>query len=515
MKKLILIVTTLFTVPAFAQDFVDNALLFSRVKPGGSARMQSLGGAQVSLGGDYSSGLSNPAGLGMFNRSEFTFSTGLNLNSASSDYLGVKTNDSKGVFNIPGLSLVFHSTKERESGFLGGSFGISMSRTNDLHRYYRYTGENNENSLIDYFIADAYGINPNTMLRDSRGNPGNNFFNLTALAYNNYLIFNDPDNSDQYQSVLSPLPAEDNLPAEIRTIDQEEINESKGAQYQWSFSYGANFNDKFFIGAGLGITSIKYKIKQVFKESNYRYSADEQYNPLDHFKTEEGYDIKGSGVNLTIGTIYRPVEFVQLGASLVTPTLYSITDKYTARVESLWNRYDGEPFPNDPFVYEEFDQPLITEYSFTTPMRFTAGATLISKFGFISGDVEFVNYSKAKYRSEVIDENFDFENQDIRTEYTSTVNFRFGGEYRHDNYRIRAGYNYMPDPYSREDDIDRTIHTFSGGLGYRTKTFYIDLATIVSKTNGRRVPYFLNGPDPVAKQKFTNTNFIVTVGFPF
>ncbi len=50
---------------AFSQSFVDNALLFSRTVPGGSARIQSIGGAQVSLGGDYSSAFSNPAGLGM------------------------------------------------------------------------------------------------------------------------------------------------------------------------------------------------------------------------------------------------------------------------------------------------------------------------------------------------------------------------------------------------------------------------------------------------------------------
>ena len=54
-----------------AQSYAESALLFSRTNPGGSARIQALGGTQVSLGGDYSSAFSNPAGLGMYNKSEF------------------------------------------------------------------------------------------------------------------------------------------------------------------------------------------------------------------------------------------------------------------------------------------------------------------------------------------------------------------------------------------------------------------------------------------------------------
>src|SRR5689334_11005278 len=88
MKKIIFIVTIMsFGLNGFAQDFIDNALLFSRTRPGGSARIQALGGAQTSLGGDYSSGFSNPAGLGMFNRSEFTITPSVNFSKISSNYI--------------------------------------------------------------------------------------------------------------------------------------------------------------------------------------------------------------------------------------------------------------------------------------------------------------------------------------------------------------------------------------------------------------------------------------------
>jgi hypothetical protein len=519
MKKLILAAIVMSCgSTGFAQDFIDNALLFSRTRPGGSARIQAIGGAQISLGGDYSSGLSNPAGLGMYNRSEFTFTPAMTFQNNASTYLGTKTDDSKSVFNIPGLSFVYHHESQKDRGFLGGSFGISMSRVNDLNRNFTYRGTNNAHSIVDYFIADAYGIDPSTMIWGQNG-PGDNFFTLTGLAYNNFLIEDYLDNNNEYayRSVLSPLPEEPGFPAEVRTIDQQEVNEASGAQYQWSFSYGANFNDKLFLGAGIGISSIRYKVRQLFKESNFRYSEDANYVPIDHFQTDEEYDIRGSGVNLTLGAIFRPVDFLQLGASFVTPTYYNIIDNYSARVESLWNMYnipDNPSFPDEPNVYEGFDQPLTLEYSLSTPLKLSTGATFISKYGFITADAEFVNYARAKYNAD-LGADFSSENGDIKAEYQPVVNYRVGAEYRYEMYRLRAGYSYMPDPFRSEDDIDQRIRSFSGGLGIRTKNFFADLAAIFSDTNRRRSPYFVNGPDPIAVQKFRTATYMLTFGFTF
>ncbi len=522
MKKLLFIVTLMSLASVgVAQDFIDNALLFSRPRPTGSARIQALGGTQVSLGGDYSSAQSNPAGLGMFNRSEFTLSPGLTINNISSNYLGQTTDASKSMFNIPGLSLVYHHDTGKESGFLGGSFGLSLTRTNDLNRKFRYTGSNSENSIVDYFIDDAFGINPQSMLWQQGQDPGDNFYSLTGLAYNNYLIedYIDDNGDYAYRSVLSPLPAEPGFPAEIRTVDQEEISESKGSQYQWSISYGANISDKLFVGAGIGITSIRYKITQIYRESNFSYNVDTNYDPIDNFQMNENYDISGSGVNFTLGAIFRPLDFLQVGASLVTPTFNRITDTYSARMASEWNYY-GDPdepsFPSQPSVSEHFeDMPLISEYNLTTPMRITTGAAFLSKFGFLSADVEFVNYTKAKYNSD-IDADFSPENQGIKAEYQSVINYRVGAEYRYEIFRVRAGYNYMADPYRQSDGIDRSIQSVSGGLGVRMKNFFVDLGAVFSSTEGRRAPYFTSiGSTPSAVQEFKSSNYILTFGFTF
>src|SRR5512138_3513032 len=97
-----------FGFGALAQGYVESALLFSRTKPGGSARIQGAGGAQIALGGDYSSALSNPAGLGMYNRSEISLTPAYSTYDTDASYLGTTTNDSKNGLNIPGFSLVYN-----------------------------------------------------------------------------------------------------------------------------------------------------------------------------------------------------------------------------------------------------------------------------------------------------------------------------------------------------------------------------------------------------------------------
>jgi hypothetical protein len=500
MKKIILTVTiTSCAFFSMAQDFIDNALLFSRVKPGGSARIQALGGAQISLGGDYSSALSNPAGLGMFNRSEFTLSPALSFFNASSNYFSTTTEESKSVFNIPGASIVIHSPSQEGTGFLGGSFGISLTRINDLNLDYEYAGVNSQNSIIDYFINDAGDIDPEELLFN-----GSYFYSLTGLAYNNYLIEDRVDDNGNV-SYDSRLLFTSGL--------QKEVSQRKGAQYQWSIAYGANFSDKFFAGASLGITTLRYKLNQTYSESNLNYPADADV-ALRDFSLNEDYDIKGSGINFSIGGIYRPLNFLQVGASFTTPTYYQITDTYKARVESSWNNYQYYPDVTLNSVSEEFDEPLVSEYNLSTPMRLNTGVSVITKYGLISTDVEFVNYSRAKYKSDIADD-FGFENDEIRAEYASTMNLRVGAEYRYEEYRIRAGFAHQGDPLANSGGADRSVTSFSGGLGYRQKKFYIDLAAVFNKTEGNRIPYSVNGAAPLASQKFTNTNYIMTVGFIF
>jgi hypothetical protein len=492
---------------ATAQSFVDNALLFSRTPAPGSARIQALGGAQAALGGDYSSALSNPAGLGMYNRSELTFSLGNNNNTTDVNYGGSMNSDSRNRFSIPGFSYVQRQSHSKGK-YLGGAFAFTFSRTNNLNTKFAYEGDFTGSSLIDNFIdyANSNALTPQDLDEDY-------YYTLTGLGYGSYLL-QDFDNNGAiaYGSVLSPLQGE------TRTIRQREDVSRRGSQSQLSFSYGGNYDDVFFFGATLGISTIRFTQDQLYTESDFRFSDDPTYNPLRNFQLDENFDIQGSGVNLTLGAIYRPVDFVQVGLSYVTPTVYDISDAYTARIDARWNNFDyfgdGELILNNTFA--EFDVPFISEYTLNTPGKLTAGAAFMQEFGFITADVEYVNYGNAKYSSNVQGESYDADNNVISDLYRDVVNVRVGAEFREDIFRLRLGYSLQPDPYRFNSSINRSIQTITGGVGIRQEKFFIDLAFVQAHTEGRRIPYTVPGlPSPEASLKIKNTTIMATVGFPF
>lgn len=498
---------------AGAQGFVENALLFSRNRPGGSARIQGMGGAQVALGGDYSSAVSNPAGLGMYNRSEFTFSPALNFYNSSSSHLGSGMNDSKTILNIPGISYVRNFPQERGK-FLGGSFGVSYTRTNDFQNAFQYGATTSNASVIDYFIQDATGFDGSSF---GDGTFGGDI--RTQLGYDNFLI---EDSSSlggspmEYYSVLSPDDA-----SETRTYQRYGNVDMRGAQYQLSFAYGANINDELYLGASLGVSSIRYRFKSTYRESNFNFDLEPNYRPLDYLQMEETIDVTGRGVNLTLGMIYRPASFIQVGASLVTPTFYGLTDTYTATLQTQWNDFDyfGTADPNDDLNSESSSaEPIVSDYNITTPMKFSTGvAFFLGKYGFVTGDVEFINYSKTKYSSNTPDVSFAPENDDIRSSFGSAINTRIGAELRYDIFRIRGGYGLQANPYNTgvsSTDFKQT--TLSAGAGVRFENFYIDAAWIQTKGNSTFSVFgFSNNTGPVVSLNNTLTSAMLTLGFTF
>lgn len=506
-----------FSMASLAQSPAETALLFSRINQGGSARIVGLGGAQTSLGGDYSSGYSNPAGLGMFNKSEITFSPGFNNSSIKSDYLGNSNSATNGNIHIPGMSFVFQSEKDGNMGLLSGAFAISFNRVNNFNQNYTYEGTNDKNSIIDYFIQDATGFSPNSF----KGN-GDNFNTPTGLAYNNYLIedstFVNPNASNlDYMSVLGTFPN----PNDIRTQLQHEDVKTSGAQNQWSFSYGANFTDKIFVGAGIGVTSLRYQSKKTYTESNFNFALDPTFKPLDHLTLNEELKISGSGINATFGVIARPVDIVQVGLSYTTPTAYALNDTYSATMNTQWNNFDYYN-THDPKDYlnnvSERTDIVNSQYTLKTPGRLNVGATVfLKKYGFLTADAQLINYSGAKYTSKINGVSYDSDNARVKDLYQSAVNIRLGGEFRYNDYRLRAGYGFMPEPFkSEQNGVSRKISSYSVGAGYRSSTFYLDIAAVLTQGNSSYRPYRVNSADsPLVKLSNQNTLVMVTLGFPF
>jgi hypothetical protein len=514
---------------SFSQSYFDEALLFSRIGSTGSARIQAMGGAQVALGGDYSSAFSNPAGLGFFNKSEATFSLGTNSFNSKSNYFGNSLSDSRSNFNVPGFSVIFHSDKNK-GNLISGNFAISLTRTNNFNQNFSYRGENSNNSMIDHFIEESNEANwgPSQFITYQPDFYINPYEYVKGLAYNNYLIGPNSETKSNGNNAIDTTTYH-TYAQKAPSVLQEEKVKMSGAQNQVNFAYGLNFNDRFYLGAAIGLASFNYHAVSSYSEFF------KSPSPLIDFGLTQDYTTKGSGINATLGIIGRPIDNILLGFSMTTPTYYySVNNSLTCNMFSNWNNYTYmDSTAGKSSVLNGLSSTLgevIGNYTLTTPWRLKAGATVfIQKHGLITAEIESINYSKAKYTSQTQyldfsnnDANYgNYVNSDIKSYYRSVLNLRLGGEYRFKNYRARLGYSYMPDPYNTvQDGIDNSIMSYTAGLGYRSDKFFVDLGFSLTQWNAPYEPYYLNnqnfsvhGPIPVVKLQNSNTSVMATIGF--
>jgi hypothetical protein len=158
------------------------------------------------------------------------------------------------------------------------------------------------------------------------------------------------------------------------------------------------------------------------------------------------------------------------------------------------------------------------EYKINTPFRaFASAAFIFGKSGLISVDYEFADYSTGKLReySGFSSEQFAIENENIQQTYTSTHNIRIGTEWRHGIFSFRAGFGMLGSPY--QDNInDGQTTTYSGGIGLRQNSFFLDLAYVHTRTTQDYYLYYTpEVPTQPAENKYLTNNVLLTLGFRF
>ena len=99
---------------SFAQNDVD-ALRYSRIGVGGSARYMGMGGAMGALGGDVSCATTNPGALGIFRRGEMLYSGGFHFTYNSSKYNNSSIETPYGNFAFGNFGLAFAYNNEKDA----------------------------------------------------------------------------------------------------------------------------------------------------------------------------------------------------------------------------------------------------------------------------------------------------------------------------------------------------------------------------------------------------------------
>jgi len=178
------VLLSLSSMVLFGQDFFD-ALRFSQTQYGGSARSISMGSAFGALGGDFISASINPAGLGIYRSGEISFSPTLNINNIEADFLGKKYSDNKYNFNFNNISYVSNLKTGVETGIVNITLGFGYNRLKNFHSNYRMQTSGAKATLLNYYTDYANSI----------GNPDKFDYHYEGLAWNTWLIDEDPDMS--------------------------------------------------------------------------------------------------------------------------------------------------------------------------------------------------------------------------------------------------------------------------------------------------------------------------------
>lgn len=478
-KNLVLLALILMSGFAFGQNQGD-ALRYSYLSPIGTARFAAAGGAFGALGADISTFSINPAGIGLYRKSEFTISPSILGSTTTANYNGTEASDTKLNFNFSNLGFVANWTnkKGKTRGWLSGSFAVGYTRTNSFHERQLIQGSSMGSTRADSWAGVANGTDYNDV---------SSYFPFGAgLAWDTYLIDTVSGSTTTYGSLIGSNGVEQQLEKRIR-----------GSMGETVITFGGNYSNRLYVGATIGFPNIRY-------EENSTYTETDAADTIANFSSYEyNYNLttKGSGYNFKIGVIYRAADWLRLGGAIHTPTYFQMTDTWDSDLTN--NAYGTSLRSASP-------QGLF-DYGLLTPFRAIGSVGIIfGKVGFISADYESVNYSTARLSAP--GESFSTENNAVRNTFKQVGNIKVGTEWRYQAMSFRAGCQLLGDPYKGGVSIDRPV--YSAGIGFRDKNFFMDFAYVVRTASGELYLYDPSISTP-ASTDYSEGTGIVTFGFRY
>lgn len=409
----------------------------------GTARSMALSGAITSLGGDATSMMVNPAGLGMSRSTEFTITPLVSFGENSSN------------FAMSNVAAVFSVLSKPKSKLLAFNIGIGLNRVADYN--YSYTASSSGKSSIAYLFAEQLneaGVNVSELKSTNTvSKPDWSYFPSdlygAACGYKQGLV--DGDETTWTTPWLNSSA----------TIDQQLKVKSEGSAWEFDISGGANISNKLYIGFTLGIQSIHQRIDLIYGEDYIGNESVDDYLHSSYYS--QAIITDGSGVNVKFGAVYRPMEWLRVGVSYHTPTYYNLNRTYQASVGSVAT-YEGNVLATatDSQIIEDFDN---YGWGYRSSGKFLAGVSMIvAKRGLIAFDYQLDQYGNTTIRStpEGVPEEF-YDASDI---YQNQHTIKVGAEYKiMPQVALRAGYAWSSELIKDASGLDGqpTLNSFVRG----------------------------------------------------
>ncbi|MFV0604700.1 MAG: OmpP1/FadL family transporter [Niabella sp.] len=507
MKKILLASIVLLSYEAVIAQTPEDALRYSWLQSSGTARSQALGNANGAIGGEVSTIFSNPANIGFYKTGDFVISGGINLMNNSNTYYGEtnKSNASSGFLGTTGF--VLGKVNYGNSAVKSSAFGIAVNRTADFNNNIMYkTTQANGGSLVRTSMANMF-------IEDANKSGLNNLNPYgSGVAYDTYWI--DTLSNGSFYSSAKALAEASGL-----EVKQELI--TSGGISEIALAGAMNLNEKVYIGGTIGMPILQYRATRKYTEQD---PTDNATNQFDVAYFDDDLITRGMGINIKAGVVVKATENFRLGFAAHSPTFYSLTDNYTAAAGTSLENYVTDDGGN---AYDASTNELVYDYSLNTPYKLTGSFSyffgnvnnVASQKGFISGDVEYVNYMASHFRN-ASDANSDNRayfrqlNGAIDDAYKGALNARLGAELKFNTFMARLGGAYYGNPYRDVAGETGQVVQASTGVGYRNRGFFIDLGYVHSFGKDVSFPYRLESAafNP-ATIKSSNSRILLTLGF--
>jgi hypothetical protein len=475
---------------ATAQNELD-ALRYSQLNVTGTARYTALGGAFGALGGDMTTLSVNPAGIGVFAKTEASLTIGLLSTSSDATYLGTTASDSRLNFNFGNAGFVarFNRRKGEEKQWALKAFhlGLVYNRMASFNSRTSVVGVNRSSSSIDQHVnaLNAFsGVDVNSPYNVEQFGFG------TGLLYDAYLfdpVYDADTNFIGFQRAVLPHYGQTESVTEV----------THGSMGELALSFGGNFGNALYFGLTVGIPTVSYEVDRRYNERD----SQDTIPDFNSFTRRDNLSVSGNGFNVKFGLIYRPVQWLRIGAAVHTPTFFELDETYSSAVTS--DVFGTQYNVNSP--------EGVFDYSLETPFRaFGSLGFVVAKVGLISADYEFVDYRMARMRSSVY--SFDAENTRVQNRLNWAGNIRVGTEWRLDRWSLRAGFAINGNPFTGGYSLDDT--RWSLGTGVRLGRWNVDLTYMLHRFAGSYEMYSTE-LTPLASLAVLNHNVMLTTSFKF
>jgi hypothetical protein len=487
------------------EDALKNAWFI----PYGTARSISIGGAMGSLGGDISAVYTNPAGLGMYKTRELVITPSFLLNNNSADYRGTGTsNINKSGFQLGTVGAVIGGKINYANN--SSAFAITVNQLASYNNHIHYSGLNDYSSYSEQYLEELTNDNADVNAAS------NNYPFGSSLAFFTYLVDSIADPQGNLTGYRSLVPVTDGILQDYNETD-------KGGLYEVSVGFASNKMDKLYIGASINVPLSFYTQDVTYTESD---KSDNTNNNFDFSQLNQHHTLSGAGLNARLGLIYRFENSLRLGFAFHSPSIITFTDNLNVNMTTNTEDYAGlqtaksSDFPNA--VSE-------TRYNEITPYKLLASASYVinevenvkMQKGFITGDIEYVNYRGSRFfqegdnEDESLTDYYNSLNDIIKSYYKGAFNFRLGGELKFAPIAVRLGGAYYGSPY-KDKTLKANRILAAGGLGYRNNGFFVDLTLAETFNKDVNFPYRLNDKaNTFAQLKNKRTNVIVSFGIKF